>query len=141
MLQVAVIREQQTKVLNGLAKRNFKNASELVSAVLQKDDLRKDTQRTLDDLKAKANVDAKKIGELIKAGKSDEANLLRAAVATTKDKTKTLENSLTDLEKELIDLLYKIPNVPHEKVPAGAGADDNITVSQHGVVPTLEKDA
>jgi seryl-tRNA synthetase len=116
MLQVAVIRDQRSKILDGLAKRNFKNAPELVSMVLQKDDLRKDTQKTLDDLKAKANVDAKKIGELIKAGKTDEANSLRAAVATAKDRTKTMETSLTDLEKELIDLLYKIPNVPHEKV-------------------------
>ena len=56
--------------------------------VLQKDDLRKDTQKILDDLKAKANADAKKIGELMKAGKADEANALRAAVATAKDKTK-----------------------------------------------------
>ena len=141
MLQVAVIRDQQSKVLDGLAKRNFKNASELVSMVLQKDDLRKDTQKTLDDLKAKANVDAKKIGELIKAGKTNEANALRAAVGTTKDKTKSLESSLTDLEKELTDLLYKIPNVPHEKVPAGVSAEDNLNVFEHGIVPTLGKDA
>jgi len=141
MLLVPAIREQQSKVLEGLAKRNFKNASELISMVLQKDDLRKDTQKTLDDLKAKANVDAKKIGELIKAGKADEANALRAAVGTAKDKTKALENSLTDLEKELTDLLYKIPNVPHEKVPAGVGADDNLNVFEHGIVPTLGKDA
>jgi len=141
MLQVAVIREQHSKVLDGLAKRNFKNASELVSMVLQKDDLRKDTQKTLDDLKAKANVDAKKIGELIKSGKADEANALRAAVGTTKDKTKALESSLTDLEKELTDLLYKIPNIPNEKVPAGVGAEDNLNVYEHGVIPTLGKDA
>src|SRR6202008_4108846 len=112
-------REQQSRVLDGLAKRSFKNASELVSMVLQKDDLRKDTQKTLDDLKAKANADAKKIGELIKAGKTEEANALRASVATAKDKTKAMETSLTELEKELTDLLYKIPNVPNEKVPKG----------------------
>jgi seryl-tRNA synthetase len=141
MLQLAVIREQQSKVLNGLAKRNFKNASDLVSLVLQKDDLRKDTQKTLDDLKAKANVDAKRIGELIKAGKTDEANSLRVAVSTSKDKTRALESSLTDLEKELTDLLYKIPNVPHDKVPAGVGPDDNLTVSEHGLIPTLGENA
>jgi seryl-tRNA synthetase len=141
MLQLAVIREQQSKVLNGLAKKNFKNASDLVSMVLQKDDLRKDTQKTLDDLKAKANVDAKRIGELIKAGKTDEANSLRVAVSTSKDKTRALESSLTDLEKELTDLLYKIPNVPHDKVPAGVGPDDNLTVSEHGLIPTLGENA
>lgn len=141
MLQVAVIREQYDSVIKGLAKRNFKNASELVFDVLEKDNLRKETQRTLDDLKAKANTDSKKIGELMKSGKSEEATALRAAIADTKEITKTIESSLTQLEKELTELLYKIPNVPDDKVPQGFGADDNINVYEHGVIPQLGKDA
>lgn len=141
MLQVAVIREQYDSVIKGLAKRNFKNASELVSSALEKDNLRKDTQKALDDLKAKANADSKKIGELMKAGKTDEANALRATIADTKEITKTMEGSLTHLEKELTELLYKIPNIPNEKVPQGFGADDNINVYEHGTIPVLGKDA
>lgn len=141
MLQVAVIREQYDSVIKGLAKRNFKNASELVSSALEKDNLRKDTQKALDDLKAKANADSKKIGELMKAGKTDEANALRATIADTKEITKTMEGSLTQLEKELTELLYKIPNIPNEKVPQGFGADDNINVYEHGTIPVLGKDA
>ena len=141
MLQVAAIREQYNKVLDGLAKRNFKNASEMVSTVLEKDSARKETQKTLDDLKAKANADAKKIGELMKSGQSEEASKLRASVTEAKDITKAMENSLADLEKELVELLYKIPNVPNEKVPAGIGADDNLNVFEHGAIPSLGKDA
>lgn len=141
MLQVAVIREQYESVVKGLAKRNFKNATELVSAVLEKDNLRKDTQKTLDDLKAKANADSKKIGELIKSGKSDEATALRSSIAEAKEVTRSMETSLTQLEKELTELLYVIPNVPHETVPTGFGADDNITVYENGTIPTLGKDA
>lgn len=137
MLQVGAIREQYQQVLEGLEKRKFKNAAEALSAVLDKDNSRKETQRRLDDLKAKANADAKKIGELMKSGKAEEANNLRATISQAKDATKALENSLVTFEKELIDLLYKIPNVPHTTVPAGAGAEDNITVHQHGAIPEL----
>lgn len=141
MLQVGTIREQYQEVLEGLEKRKFKNASEALNAVLDKDNSRKETQRRLDDLKAKANTDAKKIGELMKSGKAGEANDLRAAISQAKDNTKALESALAALEKELIDLLYKIPNVPHATVPAGAGADDNITVHQHGAIPQLAQGA
>ena len=141
MLQVAVIREQTDKVLEGLRKRNFKDAENLIHEILRKDTFRKDTQRSLDERKAKANQDAKRIGELIKSQKHDEANALRTAIAEAKDATKTLEGELADAEKELIELLYKVPNVPHEKVPAGIGADDNIKVFENGIIPQLGADA
>lgn len=137
MLQVSFIRDQKHQVINGLLKRNFKEAETLVDQVLEKDTQRKDTQRQLDDRKAKANADAKKIGELIREKKNDEASNLRSAIADEKEVTKQIEASLVDLERELTDLLYKLPNVPHEKVPAGLGADGNITVHEHGKVPDL----
>ena len=141
MLQVAAIREQTDKVLEGLRKRNFKEAENLVAQLLEKDNLRKTTQKTLDDRNAKAKTDAKQIGELLKAQKTTEANGLRAAIAEGKEMTKTIEASLIVLEKEVLELLYRIPNVPHEKVPAGMGADDNLKVSETGQIPQLAADA
>ena len=141
MLQVAVIREQTDKVLEGLRKRNFKEAENLIEQILEKDNLRKTTQKALDDRNAKAKADAKQIGELLKAKKTEEADGLRASIAEEKEVTRSIEASLTQLEKDVIDLLYKIPNVPHEKVPAGFGADDNLKVFEHGQIPKLYKDA
>ena len=137
MLQVSFIREQKHQVIDGLLKRNFKEAETLVNQVLEKDTQRKETQRQLDDRKAKANADARMIGELIREKKNDEANALRSAIAEEKEVTKQIETSLEDLGRELIDLLYKLPNVPHEKVPPGIGTDGNITVYEHGTIPTL----
>lgn len=141
MLQVAVIRDQTDQVLKGLRKRNFKDVENLIELVLKKDTLRKETQKTLDDRKAKANADAKKIGELIKSKKNDEANALRTAIANEKELTRAAETSLAELEREVIELLYKIPNVPNEKVPAGFGADDNLKVLEKGTIPQLGTDA
>jgi seryl-tRNA synthetase len=141
MLQVGVIREQTQRVLKGLSKRNFKDAENLVNLILEKDSQRKETQQTLDDRKAKANVDARKIGELIRSGKEDEANALRNTVAESKEATKKMEALLVDLEHEVIELLYKVPNVPHEKVPAGVGAEDNLKVFENGTIPMLDPGA
>jgi seryl-tRNA synthetase len=141
MLTLQMLREHTQEVITGLGKRNFKEAEGLVTQALEIDKLRRETQTSLDTVKANLNADSKKIGELMKTGKADEAAALRAAVAASKDKVKTLEDSLADFEKKQQDILYKIPNVPASIVPAGKSAEDNITVHQHGVVPTLHADA
>jgi seryl-tRNA synthetase len=141
MLTLQILREQTSAVIDGLKKRNFKDADLLVEQVIENDKLRRETQNTLDSLKAKSNADSKKIGELMKSGKADEAIALRTSVAADKEKLKTLEESLSDFEKKQQEILYKIPNVPAHIVPAGKSADENIMVHQHGSIPVLAADA
>ncbi|HTH58342.1 MAG TPA: serine--tRNA ligase [Cyclobacteriaceae bacterium] len=137
MLQVQVLREETSRVLEGLAKRNFKDAEALVNQAIEFDKRRRKTQLDLDDLKAKSNANSKKIGELIRDKKTDEANALKNEVAQAKDQIKAWEESLLSSEKGLQDILYRIPNVPHAKVPAGKNPEDNLNVHQHGTPPTL----
>lgn len=140
MLQVAAIREQRDTIIAGLKKRGL-NAEDLIHEAIRLDDERKKTQQSADDLKAKSNAESKRIGELMKSGKADEATVLRAAIAKDKDAIKKLEEDLTAFEDQLIKHLYKIPNVPHVKVPAGKTPEENITVHQHGEIPKLEEGA
>jgi seryl-tRNA synthetase len=141
MLQVNTIRENTAQVLQGLAKRGLKGAQQLVGDVLQLDQSRKETQKKADDLKAKSNTESKKIGDMMKTGQQAEATQLRAQVAADKDAIKALETELTSLEEKLTKALYLIPNVPHEKVPAGLTPEQNLNVHQHGAIPTLGADA
>jgi seryl-tRNA synthetase len=141
MLQVNTIRENTAQVLQGLNKRGLKNAAQLVDEVVQLDQNRKDTQKKADDLKAKSNTESKKIGEMMKAGQQAEATQLRAQVAADKDAIKALETELTSIEERLTKALYTIPNVPNDKVPAGMTPEQNLTVHQHGTIPTLPADA
>ena len=141
MLTLQILRDQTKAVVDGLKKRNFKDATTLVQQVIENDRLRRENQNTLDTLKAQSNVDSKKIGELMKSGKAEEATALRASIAADKDKLKSLEESLTDFEKKQQEILYRIPNVPASLVPAGKSAEDNITVHQHGSMPVLAADA
>ena len=137
MLQLQVIRENTDKVLEGLRKRNMRDGEQLVRQVIEIDKERRDTQIQLDTLKAKSNADSKSIGELMRAGKNEEAAKIRASITTDKDAFRNLETSLASREQELQQLLYKIPNVPAEHVPAGKSAEDNITVHEWGNIPQL----
>jgi seryl-tRNA synthetase len=141
MLQVNTIRDNTAQVLQGLNKRGLKNATQLVEEVVQLDQNRKDTQKKADDLKAKSNTESKKIGEMMKSGQQAEATQLRAQVAADKDAIKALETELASIEERLTKALYLIPNVPHEKVPAGLTPEQNLNVHQHGTIPTLGADA
>ena len=141
MLQVTTIREQKEKIIAGLKKRGMKNVEELISTALDLDTKRKDTQKLADDLKAKSNADSKLIGELMKSGKKDEATALREGVAKDKDLIRKHEEDLAGYEVQLQQHLYKIPNVPHEKVPAGVTPEENVNVYQHGTIPQLHAGA
>lgn len=139
MLQVHILREQRERVLSGLAKRGLRNAETLVDNVIRLDDERKEAQQLLDDLKNRSNTASRTIGELMKAGKQAEAASLRAEVTAHKDEIRQLEEKMADAAQRLTQALYNIPNVPHETVPAGHGAADNIQVFTHGEIPVLHE--
>jgi seryl-tRNA synthetase len=137
MLQLQVLREEQGRIIEGLAKRYFKDAEAMVAAVVEKDKAKRSLQTQLQDEETKLNAESKRVGELIKAGKQEEAAALRTSIAQAKESAKESSEKLKVLDKELTDLLYKIPNVPAAKVPAGHGAEDNLVAYEQGTIPTL----
>lgn len=141
MLQINVIREEREKVIAGLLKRNFNEASELIDKAIALDKSRREKQLKNDDLLAEANKLAKEIGNLMKLGKKEEAEGIKAKTAELKKSSASLSAELESVEEELKNTLYLIPNVPHESVPVGKGADDNITVLENGNLPTLPPEA
>lgn len=141
MLQVPFIRENRAQVIEGLLRRNFNNAEEMIDQVLELDQERRSTQKELDDLQAEANRNAKEIGGLYKQGKRDEAEQLKARSVELKDLTKELNERFASLEEKQRQVLYQIPNVPHPSVPKGNSDADNEVVSEYGDVPTLHEGA
>lgn len=141
MLQVNFIRQNKEKVLEGLAKRNLKDAPEMIERVIALDDERKATQTSLDANLAEQNTIAKEIGRMFKEGRGAEAEALKQKTASLKSDSKTLEEKLSAVEKELQEMLYLIPNVPYEKVVQGFGAEDNQVVFEEGKIPELYEGA
>lgn len=141
MLQLNYIRENKEEVLKRLAIKNFKNAEEIISSVIELDSNRKAIQRQGDDIKAEANVLAKQIGELMKSGKREEAEVLKAKTAELKNAEKILDESLKTIEQDIQTLLVTVPNLPNLTVPAGKTPEDNEVVLEQGVKPTLHGNA
>ena len=129
MLQVNFLRENKTRVIEGLKKRNFQNI-ELIDEVIGLDEERKKLQFELDNLNAERNKISKEIGALMKEGKKDEAEAVKAQTAEYAGRIKELEATRPEVENKLLEKLYLIPNIPHEKVKAGTSAEDNEVVYQ-----------
>jgi seryl-tRNA synthetase len=141
MLQVAFIRENKEIVLKGLAKRNIKNAEELVTKTISADEERRAIQTELDAILAELNKLAKDIGQLFKSGETQKADILKQKTVQLKNKSKDLTENLQNKATELQELLYLIPNIPNEIVPGGTSEEDNQNVFQEGEIPTLHKGA
>ena len=140
MLQIAYIRENQEKVIKALAKRNF-DATESIALVVELDEKRRSTQVELDNLLAESNKLSKEIGELMKAGKKEEAAAIKEQTADFKETTKNLTEVLNSVTEQLTQELYKLPNTPSDIVPEGKSADDNLNVFESGEIPTLHEGA
>ncbi|MFM6954737.1 MAG: serine--tRNA ligase [Sphingobacteriaceae bacterium] len=140
MLQVTYIREHKEEVLKGLAVKNFKQP-ELVEEVLKLDEQRRQTQTQLDSLLAEGNAAAKQIGDLMRQGKKDEAEAIKAQSSGSKEAQKNLSDQLEGLEQEILSHLLVIPNLPHSSVPLGKTPEENETVLENGSKPTLPETA
>ncbi len=140
MLQIQFIRENTTEVINRLKKRHI-DAENLVKRALEIDDMRKKAQYECDALLAESNQLSRTVGELMKAGNKVEAEKLRSRSAAMKDEIRALEEKVKQLELDLQQHLYQIPNAPYHLVPDGRGAEDNLEVKKGGVVPSLPADA
>ena len=141
MLQVPFIRDNQKLVLEGLAKRNFVNAKEILARVLDTDETRRNIQVLLDNTLAESNALSKEIGELFKTGQVQKATLAKEKTKKLKEQSKNYTDQLNTYTKELQKLLFQIPNIPHISVPSGQTEEDNEEVFRAGVIPKLDKNA
>ena len=137
MLHLADIRENKEEYIKALTKRNF-DASSVFDQVISLDDKRRSTQTSLDNTLAESNKLSKEIGAMFKNGEAKKANILKERTVKLKEDSKNLQETLTATIEELDQLLYTIPNIPQESVPAGKSEDDNEEVFRKGDIPVLE---
>ncbi len=137
MLQVQFIKENKERVIKGLSKKHIKNAKELVETAISLDEQRRAVQTELDNSLAESNKISKQIGLLMKEGKRDEAETAKQQTFKLKEQSKELSQKQSELDSQLLQTLYKIPNVPNNSVPEGKSEKDNIVLSEHGEIKTL----
>jgi len=141
MLQLEFIRANQELVVRGLEKKYFPKASESIAEVLALDEKRRNLQFQSDSALSESKKMAKQIGGLMKQGKREEAEVLKSKTAQLKRQSKELQEELRQVSDDLQNLLYEIPNVPHQRVPEGKTAEDNEVLKTVGKIPELQEDA
>jgi seryl-tRNA synthetase len=136
MLQLAVLRNNPGEVKERLGVRNFKEIN-LVDEIIALDDQRKKLTFQFDETKAKINAASKEIGGLMAKGQKEEADAKKKEVEVYKSTLAPIEVELAKTEKDVNDLLVKLPNLPSSKVPKGRTPEDNEVVRSGGSKPEL----
>lgn len=140
MLQIALIRENQEKVITALAKRNM-DATVVVQEIIQLDERRRAAQAELDGILSESNKLSAAIGELMKAGEKSKAAILKEKTVLLKEKSKALSETADTFAADLLEKLYTLPNLPADSVPEGKTPEDNVTIFEEGQIPVLHEGA
>jgi len=131
MLTLKLITEQTDLVIKGLEKKHFAGAKEAIAEVIATDKKRREAQTTLDQNLSEAKKMAAEIGGLMKQGKKEEAEAIKAKVSGLKETNEALKQQMEAAEKELTAQLCQIPNIPYPEVPEGSCAEDNWVVKSN----------
>ncbi|MBU2261766.1 MAG: serine--tRNA ligase [Proteobacteria bacterium] len=96
---------------------------------------RREIIREAEGLRSERNAVSKQIGEK-KQKKEDAADLI-SRMGEVSNRIREFDESLKGLDEELQQILMTLPNVPHESVACGKGAEDNPVVHVWGEKPSF----
>ena len=128
-----------------IVKQNIKNKFQdhklpLVDEVIKLDQENRDNKKEVEALRANKNQLSKMIGGLMKDGKIEEAEKVKAEVAAGNDKIDELTEKERQLEEEIKKRMMVIPNIIDPSVPIGKDDSENVELERFGepVVPDFE---
>ena len=133
MHDLGTFRQNLEAVAERLASRDFHLD---VDAFRIADQQRRSALTEIEQLKAQRNAESMEIGKRKKAGEDTES--LQAQVRAIGDRISALDEQVKSIDEEFKLMLAGIPNLPHESVPVGESADDNVETSKFGVPPQFD---
>ena len=136
MLTLKLLRENPEFVIAKLAVKNF-DAREIVEKNNALDQTRRALQVELDTCLSEQKKKAAQIGGLMKEGKREEADAVKAEVAALKARSAEIERNSEENNTELNNLVVLLPNIPCDQVPEGRCAEDNVVVKTGNEIPEL----
>ena len=135
MLDPAFVRDHLDVVRERLAARGTRMDAEL-DALAALDAERRTLIPKVEELKRQQNASGEDVARAKKAG--EDVSHLFAANKARGAEIKALEAELDALETRRKAILLTIPNLPHETVPVGTSAADNVEVRKWGEPPAFD---
>jgi seryl-tRNA synthetase len=136
MLDIRMIRDQPDDVRRRLASRGAGEESK-VEEILAVDEQRRRLLGEVEALKAQRNRVSKEIGVLMGQKKLAEAEARKAETRQIGERIAELDKGVIEADGKRDQLLLRVPNLPHDSVPAGRGAEDNPVIRTWGEKPVL----
>lgn len=133
MLDLGWFRSNLDAAAERLAARGFVMDRDAFRAL---DSERRAAVTEAEQLKAARNAESAEIGRL-RAAKADTAER-QQKVREIGDRIAALDENVSALDEKFKALLAGIPNVPHESVPTGRSAEDNVEVRRWGTPPQFD---
>ena len=136
MLDIRWIRDNQDAFLKGLNDRGFEPAPDkLLKELLDLDEARRAAIQDLQEAQARRNAASKEIGKAKQQKDEPAAEKLMAEVASLKTAIQEGEQKERNLDKQLLDRLAAIPNLPAADVPIGSDEKANVELRKVGTPP------
>ena len=140
MLDIKFLRENPDVVKENIKKKFQDHKLPMVDEVIELDKEVRAVQQEGDDLRKQRNDLSKQIGVLMKEGKKDEAEAVKAQVTANADRLAELEARQSELSEEIKKRMMVIPNIIDPSVPIGKDDSCNVEIEKFGepVVPNFE---
>jgi len=136
MLNLRFIQENPELVIKKLQKKNF-DATPIVDQIINLYKRKNEIQAKADQFKAGLNRLSKQIGQLLREGKADDANVAREQTVEMKNTIKQLDDEFASIDEQVFELQVQLPNLPSDLVPEGRTAENNVIVKTGGAIPEL----
>ena len=140
MIDIKLIRENPDLVKENIKKKFQDHKLCLVDQVLELDAKNRQVKSHGDELRMNRNSLSSEIGNLMRQGKKDEAESIKAKVNQINNELIENEKEEERLSEEIKQIMMKIPNIIHESVPVGKDDSENVEIQKYGepVVPEYE---
>lgn len=136
MLDIKLIREHPETVRKAIRAKQLPDAEAALDQLLIVDEELRLLKGELEAKQRVRNASSKRIGELKRRGESAEA--LMREMASLSEELKRLEEKVRTLSQQFEALMLELPNLPHESVPYGESAHDNVIVKEWGEQPRFD---
>ena len=140
MIDIKFLRENPDIVKDNIKKKFQEHKLPLVDEVIELNKKNRQAQLDGDNLRSERKSLSAEIGNLMKNGKKDDAEKIKAQVQEINNKLKENEALEEEYSNKIKEIMMKIPNIMHESVPIGKDDSENVEVQRFGepVVPDYE---
>ena len=140
MIDIKLIRENRDLVKENIKKKFQDQKLPLVDEVYELDLKTRELKQEGDRLRADKNAKSALIGNLMREGKKEEAEKVKAEVADYGNKIAALEAEEAEINEKIKEKMMVIPNIIDDSVPIGKDDTENVEVERFGepVVPNYE---